>query len=1271
MKKIFTLITALLLTTIIFSQAPVSFKYQAVLRDVRGNIKANTSAGIIISILQGSATGTTVYSETHSITTDGYGLINLEIGKGTVTNGTFSTINWGSGPYFVKVVVDGVEMGTSQLLSVPYALYATKAANGFSGSYIDLTDKPTLFDGAWSSLTGKPSFATVATSGSYTDLKNKPALFDSTYSSLKGKPLLATIATSGSYTDLKNKPALFDSTYSSLKGKPSLAAVATSGSYTDLTNKPALFDSTYSNLKGKPSLATVATSGNYNDLSNKPVISFDTVNHLTVKGKTADMGEALFEVKNKNGQTVFAVYNEGVRIYVDNGAKGTKGGFAIGGFGTAKAPSQNYFVVSSDSIRAYIDPNPSKGTKGGFAIGGFNQVKAANQEYLRVTADSTRLNFNESTTKGTKGGFAIGGFSAVKGGIQDFLTINSNDIRMYINDNPVKGTKGGFAIGGFSGTKAGTQDYLRVTRDSSRIYFNDAPAKGTKGGFAIGGFGNAKAGLTDYLLINQDSSNFYVRSQGNGATSFNINSYDPALGWQSLMTANPDTINMTGVLSLDNNLAVSGNVNYSGTVARDTTPDITTSAVYDITKTTATGGGDIISNGGAAVIVSGICWSTAANPTIANTHTVDGESIGSFISNLTGLTFNTTYHVRAYATNSKGTAYGNDVTFTTSPEIPVLTTIPITAITPTTASSGGNITSNGGASITGRGICWSTTVNPTIADYTTSDSTGTGSFVSHMTGLTENTTYFVRAYATNSAGTAYGNALSFTTTAVVLPTISTTSITSITISSAASGGNITSNGGAPVTTSGICWSTTVNPTTADNSTADGTATGSFISNLTGLTASTTYYVRAYAINSAGTAYGNSVNFITSAALAVPTLTTTIASAITAVSATSGGNISSDGGATVTVRGVCWSTTSNPTTADSKTTDGTGTGSFVSSLTGLTASTIYYVRAYATNSEGTAYGTEINFTTTAAGATVQDIDGNTYNIVTIGTQTWMAENLKTTKYSDGTVIPLVSDGPTWSGLSTPGFCWYNNDAATYQATYGALYNWYALDIISNGGKNVCPTGWHVPFDAEWTTLTDFLGGEAVAGSKLKEVGLTHWLSPNSDATNEQSFTALPGGVRNYLGPFMQLGSIGNYWSLTESSPSNAFFRNLNNNNGNAAKVDNFKKFGMSVRCLQGVATTQVPSVLTSPVSSITQISAISGGNVVNDGGAAVTVRGVCWSTTPGPTIVNSKTADGSGNGIFPSNITGLTSNTTYYVRSYATNSVGTAYGNEQTFTTIAK
>jgi uncharacterized protein (TIGR02145 family) len=297
------------------------------------------------------------------------------------------------------------------------------------------------------------------------------------------------------------------------------------------------------------------------------------------------------------------------------------------------------------------------------------------------------------------------------------------------------------------------------------------------------------------------------------------------------------------------------------------------------------------------------------------------------------------------------------------------------------------------------------------------------------------------------------------------------------------------------------------------------------------------------------------------------LTTIEASSITQTSAISGGNVPSDG-ETVTARGVCWNTSGNPTIADNNTNDGTSTGIFTSSITGLTENTTYYVRAYATTSFGTSYGSQVSFATTGHSGTVTDFEGNIYKTITIGSQIWMAENLKTTKYNDGTAIPNVTDDGAWAALTTGAYSDYNNTPAN-STTYGRLYNWYAVDnnaatkVASNGGKNVCPTSWHVPTDTEWTTLITYLGGENVAGGKLKETGTTHWASPNTGATNETGFTALPGGYRGY----MQVGSNGYWWIPTEYSSTSAWFRVVVYTNANVYRIEWFKQCGFSVRCVR--------------------------------------------------------------------------------------------------------
>jgi uncharacterized protein (TIGR02145 family) len=203
---------------------------------------------------------------------------------------------------------------------------------------------------------------------------------------------------------------------------------------------------------------------------------------------------------------------------------------------------------------------------------------------------------------------------------------------------------------------------------------------------------------------------------------------------------------------------------------------------------------------------------------------------------------------------------------------------------------------------------------------------------------------------------------------------------------------------------------------------------------------------------------------------------------------------------------------------------------------------------------------------------KDGDNNYYPVVQINTQLWMAENLKTTKYNDGTAIPNVTDDLTWGGLTTGVYSDYEN-TSTNSNTYGRLYNWYAVDnnasskVASNGGKNVCPTSWHVPSNDEWTTLTTFLGGESGTSGKLKETGTTHWTTPNTGATNETGFTALPGGERSTLGLFYSLGAAVYCWSSTGYLTTDAWYRSMYYNIANVGIFLNDKRAGFSVRCIR--------------------------------------------------------------------------------------------------------
>jgi uncharacterized protein (TIGR02145 family) len=204
----------------------------------------------------------------------------------------------------------------------------------------------------------------------------------------------------------------------------------------------------------------------------------------------------------------------------------------------------------------------------------------------------------------------------------------------------------------------------------------------------------------------------------------------------------------------------------------------------------------------------------------------------------------------------------------------------------------------------------------------------------------------------------------------------------------------------------------------------------------------------------------------------------------------------------------------------------------------------------------------NFNPSVDYGTMTDQEGNSYRTVKIGSQTWMAENLKTTVYNDGSPIPYEQDDDNWVMLTTPAFCWLDNDPATYKDVYGALYNWYAV----NTGK-LAPSGWHVPTEEDWTVLTDFLGGTAQAGGKMKETGTGHWLSPNTGATNSSGFTGFPAGERGSFGIFYKQNYNATFWSSTEEDADNAWHRGLNFDASYVFQYPMIKYDGMAVRCVK--------------------------------------------------------------------------------------------------------
>jgi uncharacterized protein (TIGR02145 family) len=303
-------------------------------------------------------------------------------------------------------------------------------------------------------------------------------------------------------------------------------------------------------------------------------------------------------------------------------------------------------------------------------------------------------------------------------------------------------------------------------------------------------------------------------------------------------------------------------------------------------------------------------------------------------------------------------------------------------------------------------------------------------------------------------------------------------------------------------------------------------------------------------------------FISCSKKEIPLVTTEAVSAISIMSAKSGGNITDDGGAKITERGVCYNTSGKPTIQNQRTSDGSGSGSFVSNVILLNPGTYYYLRAYARNKAGTGYGDVKEFLTPPlTKGTVEDIEGNSYGTVDLGYQTWMTENLRTTTYNDNTPITLVRSNDVWNRLSSEAYCWYDNDSIANKPDYGALYNWYT--VLS---EKLCPVGWHVPTNMEWSELTDFLGGEYLAGDKLKEEGESHWGNFNTAASNVSGFTALPGGAR-VNGEFVFTGVTGAWWTSTSYDDNNSWCREMDNDIVEVLAGVLNKSYGFSVRCIK--------------------------------------------------------------------------------------------------------
>ncbi|MEI6047856.1 MAG: FISUMP domain-containing protein [Bacteroidota bacterium] len=490
-----------------------------------------------------------------------------------------------------------------------------------------------------------------------------------------------------------------------------------------------------------------------------------------------------------------------------------------------------------------------------------------------------------------------------------------------------------------------------------------------------------------------------------------------------------------------------------------------------------------------------------------------------------------------------------------------------------------------GTGISDHGHCWSLSTTPTIADSKTSFGViaNTGIFTSELQDLLPGKTYYFRAYVISNNETLYGTAVSFTTAAnpVYLSSTfwnATPSILEMTY-------DLTLTNIAPATSA---FTVQVNSVTR---TVNSVAISGTKVQLTLSSAVVYGDIVTVAYTKPGNNPLQTVSGGQAATITAQTVTNTIDPPQVPGAPTIGTATAGNGQATVTftapVSNGGSAITGYTVTSSPGNITAAGTASPIT-VTGLTNGTAYTFTVVATNANGNSLPSSASnsVTPSAPSTTVSDIDGNTYNTVTIGSQVWMAENLKTTKYNDNSTIPPVTDNTAWAAATTGAYSDYNNDPVN-STTYGRLYNWYAVDnnaatkVASNGGKNVCPTSWHVPSDAEWTTLTDYLtnngyGYEGSGSDIAKSMASTSgWVTDptagnvgNDQASNNSSgFTALPGGYRFYSGAYYFIGYYGYWWCSTEYSATYAWTRYMYYGNATVGRSHDDKRSGFSVRCVR--------------------------------------------------------------------------------------------------------
>ena len=692
-------------------------------------------------------------------------------------------------------------------------------------------------------------------------------------------------------------------------------------------------------------------------------------------------------------------------------------------------------------------------------------------------------------------------------------------------------------------------------------------------------------------------------------------------------------------------------------------PTVQTVGATDISVESAVLSGKIVSANGADVTDRGFVWMHGEGVPTMDSYVLRVSGTGvDFNATLSGLNPNEKYSFRAYAVNSKGPSFGETMSFSTIAGLPVLAATSVTDVTATTARFTGIITDHNGSNVSKVGFYYSISedVDPSSSAMISQAYAG-DSFSSDVSGLSVNTKYYVKAFATNSAGTTYSEVISFTTSSSI-PSVATVGASEVTSTSALLTGNVINDNGAAITERGFVWVMGDDiPTTSSHKIKVNGTVGEYSSQLSSLDPNKKYSFRAYAINANGTSYGEIVTFMTVAGL--PALTAVDVSSLTATGATFTSNVTDHGGATVTEVGFCYSTSESVDSETSKkVSQQYAKDAFSSMVSDLSIYTKYYVKAFATNAAGTAYSAVVSFTTLASTPVVKTISSSDVKA--------KSANLS------GTVV--TDNG---SAITERGFFWMKGSGEPTEASD-------KLKVSGTTGDfNATLTGLEpsqkYSFRAYATNAKGTTYGEVMSFTTIPDaMTLT-----TAKATSITDVTASVGGSITYYGG-NEVTEVGVCWSTGQtptvsdshkaaSTVAKDFTVSLTGLTQHTtyyarsyAKAKSGVTYYGDAVSFTTLYTVVTPSASKTTVSSITVSSASLAASVTSDGHGTVSDAGFVYSTSANPTLSSSKKSCGAKTGSFSAQLTGLKDGTKYYVRAYVTNESGTGYGEETSFTTTA-